>query len=153
MYAGIDNGCSDQSFSSFMIFFVCKLGVSSHGKDCGLLVHWRAASVEQEKLRRCVLGRRRASVAGVLCDVTVYLSLAVLRTFLFFLQAFSAQAAVAIANSRLYHETKKSLNHALREQRNLKFLLAFTRRKQRFRNSFRGWFVTWSVAVCAQSCS
>ncbi len=43
------------------------------------------------------------------------------------LRAFAAQAAVAISNSRLYHDTKKSLTSALREQRNLKFLLAFTR--------------------------
>ena len=42
-------------------------------------------------------------------------------------QAFAAQAAIAIANSRLHHETSKALNQALREQRNLKFLLTFSR--------------------------
>ena len=43
------------------------------------------------------------------------------------LLAFTEQIAIAFGNSRLYHETKKSLNAALREQRNLKFMLEFTR--------------------------
>jgi GAF domain-containing protein len=43
------------------------------------------------------------------------------------MQAFAAQAAVAIAKHKLHHETRKALNQALREQRNLKFLLTFSR--------------------------
>eukprot|EP01006_Ploeotia_vitrea_P040268 TRINITY_DN66418_c10_g1_i1.p1 TRINITY_DN66418_c10_g1~~TRINITY_DN66418_c10_g1_i1.p1 ORF type:complete len:1178 (+),score=714.93 TRINITY_DN66418_c10_g1_i1:110-3643(+) len=43
------------------------------------------------------------------------------------LQAFNAQAAVAIENSRLFSETERALNHALADQRNLKFLLSVTK--------------------------
>jgi GAF domain-containing protein len=43
------------------------------------------------------------------------------------LAAFSAQAAVAIENSRLFQQTEKALNHALADQRNLKFMLAVTK--------------------------
>ena len=43
------------------------------------------------------------------------------------LAAFCAQAAVAMENSRLFQETEKALNHALAEQRNLKFMLSVTK--------------------------
>jgi K+-sensing histidine kinase KdpD len=43
------------------------------------------------------------------------------------LAAFSAQAAVAIENSRLFQFTEKALNHALADQRNLKFMLSVTK--------------------------
>lgn len=43
------------------------------------------------------------------------------------MKAFSAQAAVAISNSRLFQTTEKALNHALREVRNLKFMLSVTK--------------------------
>lgn len=43
------------------------------------------------------------------------------------LQAFCAQAAVAIENSRLFHQTEKALNHALADQRNVKFMLSVTK--------------------------
>jgi GAF domain-containing protein len=43
------------------------------------------------------------------------------------LAAFSAQAAVALENSRLFQQTEKALNHALADQRNLKFMLSVTK--------------------------
>lgn len=43
------------------------------------------------------------------------------------LAAFTSQAAVAMENSRLFQETEKALNHALAEQRNLKFMLSVTK--------------------------
>lgn len=43
------------------------------------------------------------------------------------LLAFCAQAAVAIENSRLFQQTEKALNHALADQRNLKFMLSVTK--------------------------
>jgi len=43
------------------------------------------------------------------------------------LRAFCAQAAVAIENSRLFTQTEKALNHALNDQRNLKFMLSVTK--------------------------
>lgn len=41
--------------------------------------------------------------------------------------AFSAQAAVAIENNLLFQQTEKALNHALADQRNLKFMLSVTK--------------------------
>jgi adenylate cyclase len=43
------------------------------------------------------------------------------------LRAFCAQAAVAIENSKLFTQTEKALNHALSDQRNLKFMLSVTK--------------------------
>ena len=43
------------------------------------------------------------------------------------LSAFCAQAAVAIENSRLFQQTERALNHALADQRNLKFMLSVTK--------------------------
>lgn len=43
------------------------------------------------------------------------------------LNAFCAQAAVAIDNNLLFQQTEKALNQALAEQRNLKFLLSVTK--------------------------
>lgn len=43
------------------------------------------------------------------------------------LRAFCAQAAVAIENSKLFTATEKALNHALSDQRNLKFMLSVTK--------------------------
>jgi GAF domain-containing protein len=43
------------------------------------------------------------------------------------LGAFCAQAAVAIENSRLFQQTERALNHALADQRNLKFMLSVTK--------------------------
>lgn len=43
------------------------------------------------------------------------------------LAAFSAQAAIAIENSRLFTQTERALNQALADQRNLKFLLSVTK--------------------------
>lgn len=43
------------------------------------------------------------------------------------LDAFCAQAAVAIENSRLFTTTERALNSALAEQRNMKFMLSVTK--------------------------
>lgn len=43
------------------------------------------------------------------------------------LSAFCAQAAVAIENSRLFDQTERALNHALADQRNMKFMLSVTK--------------------------
>jgi len=43
------------------------------------------------------------------------------------LEAFCAQAAVAIENSRLFLQTERALNHALMDQRNMKFMLSVTK--------------------------
>jgi GAF domain-containing protein len=43
------------------------------------------------------------------------------------LRAFCAQAAVAIENSKLFTQTEAALNHALSDQRNLKFMLSVTK--------------------------
>lgn len=43
------------------------------------------------------------------------------------LRAFCATAACAIENSKLFTETEKALNHALSDQRNLKFMLSVTK--------------------------
>jgi len=43
------------------------------------------------------------------------------------LNAFCAQAAVALENSRLFQQTERALNHALADQRNLKFMLSVTK--------------------------
>jgi len=43
------------------------------------------------------------------------------------LSAFCAQAAVAIENSRLFLQTERALNHALADQRNMKFMLSVTK--------------------------
>jgi GAF domain-containing protein len=43
------------------------------------------------------------------------------------LSAFCAQACSAIENSRLFDQTERALNHALADQRNMKFMLSVTK--------------------------